>query len=132
MHFDKPEEYYNLNKLRRAISIDRRISVREILENAFGLIARFKTRDELLEEEFDKFLFGNAPTDPRALAAVKNFFKAYAEDARLRETIDSRRFAELAVNPAFSLDDYRDLPPEYRELVPEYVKDYVPLNKFMD
>ena len=131
-HFDKPEEYYNLDKLRRAVSIDRRIGVREILENAFGLIARFKTKDELLEEEFDKFLFGNAPDDPRALAAVKTFFKAYATDARLRETIDGGRLAELADNPAFSLDDYRATPPEYRALVPEYVKDYVPLNQFMD
>ena len=132
VYFDKPEEYYNLDKLRRAVFVDRRIGIREILEYAFGLIPRFKSKDELLEEEFDKFLFGNAPTDPRSLAAVKYFFKAYAVDARLRETIHSRRFAELAVNPAFSLEDYRALPPEYRELVPEYIKDYVPLNKFMD
>lgn len=130
-HFDKPEDYFNLDKLRRAVSSDRRLSARDLLENAFGLTDRFKSKDELLEEEFDKFLISREPPEARDLSAVKAFFKAYAADARLRATIDSRRFAELAATPAFSLADYRATPPEYRALVPEYVKDYVPLNKFI-
>ena len=44
----------------------------------FGLITRFKSKDELLEEEFDKFLVDREPPDPRTLAAVKTYFKAYA------------------------------------------------------
>ncbi|MGH8820075.1 MAG: hypothetical protein ACREWJ_02135, partial [Rhodoferax sp.] len=36
--FDKPNEYYNLDKLRRAAGVDRRLGLREILEKAFGLI----------------------------------------------------------------------------------------------
>ena len=54
--FDKPEEYYTLAKLRQAAAVDRRVTLREILEKVFDLIPRFKSRDELLEEEFAKFV----------------------------------------------------------------------------
>ena len=35
--FDKPEEYYNLEKLRKAVQVDRRLTLREILEKIFDL-----------------------------------------------------------------------------------------------
>jgi len=54
--FDKPAEFYNLDKLRKAAAVDRRLTLREILEKIFGLIPRFKSKDELLEEEFSKFV----------------------------------------------------------------------------
>jgi len=53
--FDKPEEYYNISKLRNAIKIDRRLSLKEIIEKIFGFIPYFKYKDELLDEEFEKF-----------------------------------------------------------------------------
>jgi type I restriction enzyme, R subunit len=54
--FGKPSEYYSLEKLRKAAGVDRRLSLREILEKLFGLIPRFKSKDDLLEEEFSKFV----------------------------------------------------------------------------
>lgn len=54
--FDKPEEYFNMEKLRKAAKIDRKVSIREFVEKIFGIIPRFKSKDELLEEEFDKFI----------------------------------------------------------------------------
>ena len=54
--FDKPEEYFTLDKLRKAAAVDRRLTLREILEKVFELIPRFKSGDELLEEEFNKFV----------------------------------------------------------------------------
>ena len=45
-----------INKLRKAAAVDRRLGLREILEKVFGLIPRFKSKDELLEEEFSKFV----------------------------------------------------------------------------
>jgi type I restriction enzyme R subunit len=59
--FDKPEEYYTLDKLRKAAAVDRRLTLREILEKVFGLIPRFKSKDELLEEEFSKFVADRVP-----------------------------------------------------------------------
>ena len=128
--FDKPEEYYTLKKLRQAAAVDRRLTLREILEKVFGLIPHFKSKDELLEEEFTKFVSDYKPDESNAILAIKNYFKAYATSNRLRDIIDSKRFADLATNPSFSSGDYRDVPEHYRNLIPEYVKDYVSLNQF--
>lgn len=38
---------------------------------------------------------------------------------------------EDKVYPAFGMSDFKAVPPAWRTLIPEYVKDYVPLNQFM-
>lgn len=129
--FDRPDEYYSLDKLRKAAAVDRRVSLREILEKIFGLIPRFKSKDELLEEEFAKFVSDHKPDEAAAMPAIKNFFKAYVVSNQLRDSIDQRRFTDLATNPFFSTRDYKAVPVRYRALIPDYVKDYVPLNTFM-
>ena len=128
--FDKPEEYYNLDKLRRAASVDRRLTLREILEKIFGLIPRFKSKDELLEEEFAKFVADVKPEEAGDIPAIKTFFKAYVTSDQVRHIIESKLFTDLATNPVFSARDFRAVPAKYRALVPEYVKDYVSLNQF--
>jgi len=128
--FDKPEEYYNLAKLRKAAAVDRRLTLREILEKIFGLIPRFKSKDELLEEEFAKFVADYKPEEAQAIPAIKNYFKAYITSDQVRHIIESRQFTDLATNPVFSTRDFRAVPPKYRVLIPEYVKDYVSLNQF--
>lgn len=128
--FDKPDEYYTLEKLRKAASVDRRLTLREILEKVFGLIPRFKSKDELLEEEFAKFVADYKPSESEAIPAIKTYFKAYATSDLIRHIIESRQFTDLATNPVFSTRDYRAVPEKYRGLIPEYIKDYVPLNQF--
>ena len=128
--FDKPEEYYNLDKLRKAAAVDRRLTLREILEKIFGLIPRFKSRDELLEEEFAKFVADAKPEEASAIPAIKTFFKAYVTSNQVRHIIESKHFTDLATNPVFSTRDFRAVPAKYRTLIPEYVKDYVSLNQF--
>ncbi len=128
--FDKPEDYYTLDKLRKAAAVDRRLTLREILEKVFGLIPRFKSKDELLEEEFSKFVADRVPEPPSAIPAIKTYFKAYVTSNRVRDIIDSRQFTDLATNPFFNTIDFRAVPQSYRTLVPEYVKDYVSLNQF--
>ncbi len=128
--FDKPEEYYTLDKLRSAAAVDRRLTLREILEKVFGLIPRFKSKDELLEEEFAKFVADTKPEEAAAIPAIKSFFKAYLISGRVRDIIDTRQFTDLATNPVFSTRDFKAVPERYRTLVPEYVKDYVSLNQF--
>ncbi len=133
--FDKPSEFYNLDKLRRAAGVDRRLTLREILEKVFGLIPYFKAKDELLEDEFQKFLLDASTEDIEAQAdkivALKYFFKAYATDSRLRDIIDNKRLTELNVNSSFGMADFKAVPSDWRDKIPEYVKDYVSLNQFM-
>jgi len=128
--FDKPEEFYTLDKLRKAAAVDRRLTLREILEKIFGLIPRFKSKDELLEEEFAKFVADTKPKEAEAIPAIKTYFKAYVTSDQVRHIIESRQFTALATNPVFSTRDFRAVPARYRTLIPEYVKDYVPLNQF--
>ena len=127
--FNKPEDYYNLNKLRKATGADRRVTVREFVERALGLITRFKSKDELLEEEFDKFITDHAPS-PADVTAVKKYFKAYVTSEHVRRLIDTGQLPALATNPGFSINDYRAVPRQYRDLVREYIMDYVSLNQF--
>lgn len=133
--FDKPEEYFNLEKLRRAAGVDRWLGLREILEKIFGRIPYFKSRDELLDDEFQKFLLDRPPEELErhadAIMALKYYFKAYATDSQLRDIIENKRFTDLNVNPSFSMADFKAVPEEWRKRIPEYVKDYVALNQFM-
>ena len=128
--FDKPDEFYSLDKLRRAAAVDRRLTLREILEKVFGLIPRFKSKDELLEEEFAKFVADQVPEPPAAIPAIRHYFKAYVSSDQIRHIVDSKDFTVLATHPMFSTRDFRAVPARYRTLVPEYVKDYVSLNQF--
>ena len=128
--FDKPEEYYTLDKLRKAAAVDRRLTLREILEKVFDIIPGFKSKDELLEEEFTKFVADHTPARADSIAAIKTYFKAYATDGYTRDIIDTRQFSRLATSPVFSIGDFRAVPEKYRALIPEYVKDYVALNQF--
>ncbi|MCY4081653.1 MAG: DEAD/DEAH box helicase family protein [Caldilineaceae bacterium] len=130
---EKPEEYYTLAKLRKAAAVDRRLTLREILEKVFDIIPRFKSKDELLEEEFAKFVAGNQPEEEKeaiAIPSIKAYFKAYATSEEVRQIVASRRLTQLATNASLSLDDYARVPNKYRLLVPEYIKDYVSLNQF--
>jgi type I restriction enzyme R subunit len=126
--FDKPEEFFNLVKLRKSAQVDRRLTLREILEMIFGFIPKFKSKDELLDEEFEKFISVQKPEPEHALA-IKNFLKAYITDAEVRDIIKTKEYARFATNPI--RDDFEALKPELLEIIPEYVKDYVPLNTYM-
>ncbi len=130
---DKPEEYYTLAKLRKAAAVDRRLTLREILEKVFDIIPRFKSKDELLEEEFAKFVADHQPEEAgeaEAIPVIRAYFKAYATSEEVRQIVASRQLTRLATNASLSLDDYARVPNKYRLLVPEYIKDYVSLNQF--
>ena len=129
--FDQPDEFYTLEKLRRAAAVDRRLSLREILEKIFGLIPRFKSKDELLEEEFSKFVADLKPEEAGSIPALKTYFKAYATSDQVRHIIASGQLTDLATNPVFSTQDFKAVPAKYRTLIPDYIKDYVSLNQFI-
>jgi type I restriction enzyme R subunit len=128
---DKPEEFFTLDKLRKAAGIDRRLSLREIVEKAYGFIGQFKSKDDLLEEEFEKFVADTKPEKPDIIMPLKYFFKAYITDNQVRDIIENKRLTELNTNPTFNMQDFKAVPVAWRMRVPEYIKDYVPLNQFM-
>ncbi len=129
--FDKPNEFYTLEKLRNAAGVDRRISVRELIEKAFGFIPAFKSKAELIEDEFQKFLADQKPQEADRIREMRYFFEAYVRDANVRAKIDAGHFADLNVNPTFTTRDLKEVPAPWRKRIPEYIKDYVSLNPFL-
>jgi type I restriction enzyme, R subunit len=128
--FDKPEEYFNLDKLRKAAKIDRKISIREVVEKVFGIIPKFKSKDELLEEEFDKFISIYPPEEDVNIRALKYFFKAYIVDNEIRKIIQSKDFHALQTNPTLTISQFKAVAAKYREVIPVYIKDYINLERF--
>ena len=122
--FDKPEDYFNAERLKRSLNTDRRILLREMLEKIFGIIPRFKTKEELLEEAFDKFDSRYMPSE-QYFSSAKTIFKAYIEDLDFRTIIDQGNFSQLNVTPW--IDAYRELSPKLRSMIPEYINNHVPL-----
>jgi type I restriction enzyme R subunit len=129
--FEKPDEYFNLERLRNAAGVDRRITIRELIEKAFGYIPKFKSKAELIDDEFQKFLLDQKPNEADRIAQMRYFFEAYIRDAKVRALIDSGHYGGLNVNPTFTTRDLKEVPPAWRKRIPEYVKDYVSLNPFL-
>lgn len=129
--FDKPEEYFNLEKLRKAAKIDRKVSIREVVEKIFGIIPKFKSKDELLEEEFDKFISIHPPEENDInIKALKYFFKAYIVDQDIRKIIETKDFQALQTNPTLTISQFKAVATKYREMIPVYIKDYIKLENF--
>ncbi len=126
--FDKPDDYYNLDKLRVASKLDRRLTLREIIDKIFGFIPYFKNKEELLNEEFERFDSRYLPEE-KYFNYAKNYFKSYITDSEFRDIIENKKYPLLNTNP--NGDVFRNLSPELRKLIPEYIKDNVSLNKFM-
>ncbi|HMQ70108.1 MAG TPA: DEAD/DEAH box helicase family protein [Ignavibacteria bacterium] len=125
--FEKAEEYYNLEKLRAGAKLDRNLTLKEVIEKIFGIIPYFKSKDELLEDEFEKYDSRYLP-DEKYFILAKNFFKSYITDSEFRNCIDNRKFALLNSNPNGYL--FRQLPPELRAKIPEYIKENVAMKRF--
>jgi len=131
-HFEnRPELYLTLEKLKEAEKLDRRLTWREVVERIFGRIDHFRTKDELLDDEYANFI-AVTPDKPNALqaAAIRNFMKAYITDPHIREVIECKEYGQLVTNPKVNLQDLKDLNG-YLTAIPEYVKDYVALNRYM-
>jgi type I restriction enzyme R subunit len=126
--FDRPNDYFNLEKIRKSLGVDRRISVRDLMELIFGKTPYIKNKYELLEEEFEKFDDRYIP-DGEVFPNVKHFFYSYVTDPELRDIIDNKQYGLLNIHP--SGQSFKELPNNFKNIIPDYVKSYVPLNKFL-
>lgn len=120
--FDKPKYFLNLDKIKKIFGVDRRITVKEFLQVAFGDKETFEMKDDLLESEWQKFMEVN-PVDQVHYAPVKMFFKAYVTDEKVREIVASRQTGRFNTESSFHFDEYQQLNG-YKTVVPQYVRDY--------
>ena len=127
--FEKHKNKFSLEKLRESINInkklERRVSIREIVEKIFGVIDEFKTKDEILEDEFENFISIYKPSH-EDYPHVSNFLKAYMTDIDIKKIVDEKDFATLSSTYIF--DDFKALNKNLIEAVPNYVNDFVNKN----
>jgi type I restriction enzyme R subunit len=137
-NFDDAEKYfkekflnksYSLDKLREALGLDVNISIKDLLLYTFGFISKIKNKDEILDEEFDKF-DDKFKLEESSFNAVKQVFEAYATDKDFRDKIDSGKYAELNVHP--SGDYFFKVPENIRNKIPTYIKENINLERFIN
>lgn len=127
---NKPSEFYTLEKLRKSLKIDRKISWRELLELMF-FGNQIKGKDDMLSDEFEKFINTNNVSDIIDLQGLRYFFYAYITDPSVRHIIDQQDYTELYHNPSFNVEDFNRVDDEMKRQLPYYINTYVSLNKFL-
>ena len=123
---DRPQEFFTIDKLRKSMGLDRRLTVSELLLHAFGHIDHIPSQKECLDEEFDKLDKALKPNDS-VYNNTREVFEAYAVDGEFREIIDSKRYAELGVHPSGGA--FRRLPVELKQGIPTYIQQNVNLER---
>jgi type I restriction enzyme R subunit len=128
---NKPSEYYTWDKLKRAIGIDRRVTVKEIIDKIFGAIPAFKTKRELIEDEFESFLL-TRPIPSDKYAEIKRFFETYIIDKDVRRIIEDEKYQLLGTEVStYSMSDLKRLGADNMRQVAEYINDNVNVSRFV-
>lgn len=128
---NKPSEYYTWDKLKRAIGIDRRVTVKEILDKIFGAIPAFKTKRELIEDEFESYSL-TRPIPADKYIEIKRFFETYIMDKDVRRIIEDEKFQLLGTEVStYTMSDLKRLGGENMRQIVDYINDNVNVQKFV-
>ncbi|HCN79051.1 MAG TPA: restriction endonuclease subunit R [Verrucomicrobiales bacterium] len=91
---DKPDDFWNLDKLREIYRTDREPTLREIIQVVFGLSPGIATREQLAAEEFERFL-ATENVDSTKVRELRQIFMALLLDNRVREDIEAGQFGKI-------------------------------------
>lgn len=128
---NKPSEYYTWEKIKRSIGVDRRVTVKEILDKIFGAIPAFKSKRELIEDEFETYLL-TRPVSTDKYTEIKRFFETYIMDKDVRRIIEDEKFQLLGTEVStYTMSDLKKLGVENMRLVVDYINDNVNVSKFV-
>jgi len=120
--FNKPTDYIDMEKLRKAINIDRRIGLPELLDKIFGAIPYFKSKKEVVSDEFQSFQLIH-PIEPDKYCDFKRFFETYLFEQEFRRIIEDRRYQDLVNYPSYTQSDLRKLGRHNMQIIVEYIQD---------
>ena len=125
---NKPELYLTLEKIRKSENVDYRITWRDFLERVFDLIPKFKSKDELLDDECEKFITIQKP-ESKYIPYIKNFLKAYITNNQFKHIINEGNLTELNTCPSFSMNEYiklNDWKNNWKDETLKYINDSIP------
>lgn len=102
--FNKPVEYFSVDKIERALGLQRHLTLKEIAEKILNELDKYKTKDEILDDEFENFLLLNKNEinpEPDILNAVRDIFVAYLVDFSIRNAIKHKKY-QILINSQLS------------------------------
>ena len=117
--FDKPTEFFNLDKLRNILGVDRKISVKELIEYSQGKITGIKSKEQIIEDEYEKFDNEYVPEEEN-YSDIKDLFKSYLSDPELQDILETKQYAKLNMHPAG--ETFKRTPEKFRQIIPDYIK----------
>ena len=130
-YLEKPVDYFTWDKLRRATGVDRRVTVREMLDKIFGAIPWFKSKKELVNDEFDSYML-TCGVSAGDYYEVRRFFETYLTDKDVRRAIEDKKYQLLGTQiPSYTFSDLKRLGVSNMNSVVGYVNDNVNLSRFM-
>ena len=128
-YLNKPQEYFTLEKLKRSLGLDRNPTALEILLYSFDHIKYIKSKQECIDDEFEKFDDLFKPDDEQFIYS-RQVFETYLIDKEFREIIESGHLGRLNVHPVY--ESYKGLSPDIRQQIPLFIKEKVNLETFSD
>ncbi len=128
---NKPSEYYTWEKLKRSIGVDRRVTVKEILDKVFGAIPAFKSKRELIEDEFESFVL-TKPIPSDKYYEIRRFFETYIMDKDVRRIIEDQKYQLLGTEVStYTMSDLKTLGVDNMTQIVDYINDNVNVSKFI-
>ena len=127
---NKPDLYLNLENIRKSESLDRKINWRELLHRCLGMVDKFETKDEALENLFSEYLITEKPD--RSNYEIKRFFQNYVGNKIFRNIINSQEYGQLNTSSevgSFLMDDLKKIEDRFPIII-KYIKTYVDMNQF--
>lgn len=129
--FNKPIEYFTIEKIEQALGLKRHITLKEIAHNIIMGENKYKTKDEILNDEFENFILLNKTeleNSPDLIPAIKEIFVAYLVDSSIREAIKKRQYQMLINSQLYSsLKKIKNLKIKNMPIL-EYIPYYVTTN----
>ncbi|MDI9347506.1 MAG: DEAD/DEAH box helicase family protein [Methylacidiphilales bacterium] len=115
--FNKPTEYWSAEMIRqsyeREYQTKRKISLMEMILKALGMQNDFKSRDERVNEEYQKFIDIQRPQiaedQVEQVTILKKFFETFVSDPIFRGMINKKEYAGISVYPSFNMQELQVL-----------------------
>lgn len=126
--FEKPTEYWNLEKLLNWYDIDRRANLTEILMKIFVANYKLKTRTDLADDYFEQFM-SDSKLDGSKYNSAKRLFESYLMFDDIRKQMNEK-------NPdpndaRLGLYNLKVIGKDNIPVILNYIKDNVNLNQFL-
>ena len=125
---NRPEMFYTIQSLQKAFAKERPLGLWEILEYIFGQISGFKTRRQLAEEAFERFVQA-VGVDNKYYAHAREIFIACLMEETFRQALAENNFGRYAADPT-RFAALRHLGKSNIDQLYGYIKNEVSLTPF--